>query len=321
MTLAGYLASRWLTAVFFLVATGATVLVGSGNRSATLWMALPFALLVLNLVAAILIHRRLRADTALLVLHLALLALVAAVVVSRLTYLDAQAALFQGTVFEGETVKLVHGPLNSGRLDHLAFANEGLRTRYDSSGRYVGTDHLVSWMDAAGRRQKAVIGDDHPLTLNGYRIYAVRQRGLAPLLRWEEPGKPAVVKRIDLDDHRDADYPPSANWTLAEGLEAWAQVRQAPWKPPLDGVERDFGIAGLAHTLIMRINEQRFELQPGESIDLPQGRLTYMRLGTWMGYRIVYDPLASWVLASALLAIGSLAWFYGRRPEARKVLP
>lgn len=313
------LADARLTLVFFLLTMVAAVAIASGDRLPTPWMAGPFGLLVLNLVAAILTHRRLRIDLALLVFHLALLALVVTIVGSRLIYFDGQFALSNGTAFEGQVTRSNHGPLHSGQLDQLSLVNEGFAIRYDADGRYRGTYNRVSWIDPEAGWQRAEIGDDRSVLIGGYRVSAVRQRGLAPLFRWEVTGRPPELGYVQVPDHRSSDYPPWEIWKLAKDLELWVQVNHAPLVQPVGRVEENLGAAELAHTLIVRAAEQRFEIRPGESIDFPQGRLTYLELGAWMGYRVVYDPLANWVMASVVVGIGSLAWFYARRLRLKEL--
>jgi cytochrome c biogenesis protein ResB len=67
------------------------------------------------------------------------------------------------------------------------------------------------------------------------------------------------------------------------------------------------------HTLVLRMDPLRHELQPGQSVALDGGTLTYLGLRSWMGYRVTYDPTLPWLLAASLLAVAALAWHYLRR--------
>jgi cytochrome c biogenesis protein len=43
---------------------------------------------------------------------------------------------------------------------------------------------------------------------------------------------------------------------------------------------------------------------------LPEGRIHYLGLKSWMGYRVDYDPTRPWLLAACLLAVLSITWFF-----------
>ena len=64
------------------------------------------------------------------------------------------------------------------------------------------------------------------------------------------------------------------------------------------------------HRLVLRVGEQRVELQPGQRMALPGGELVYEGLRTWMGYRVAYDPTLPWLLVASLLVAFSLALHY-----------
>jgi cytochrome c biogenesis protein len=57
---------------------------------------------------------------------------------------------------------------------------------------------------------------------------------------------------------------------------------------------------------VLRIGERRWELQPGGSVELPEGRIEYRGLRGWMGYSVFYDWTIPWLLAASLVAIGAL---------------
>ena len=57
---------------------------------------------------------------------------------------------------------------------------------------------------------------------------------------------------------------------------------------------------------------------------MPEGTLTYVRLDSWMGYRIVADPTKPWLIGTIAVAVISLVWFYSRivfRPLPAKSIP
>ena len=71
------------------------------------------------------------------------------------------------------------------------------------------------------------------------------------------------------------------------------------------------------YKLVVRVGEMRAELQPGESIELPDGRLEYRGLGSWMGYTVFSDWTTPWLLAAAALAAVSLALHFWNKFSSR----
>lgn len=308
------LASPYLSAAFFLLMAPAALIIGPGGQPASLWLLLPFLLLLVNLLAAILVNRRFRADLPLLIFHVSLLAVVFLFVIARLTYLDAATTLTSGTEFDGRMTKQEMGAFHPReKLAGLRFANEGLRARYSDDGTYRGTYNQVSWLSPQGKIQYAEIGDDRPLLLNDYRIYATVHRGLAPLFRWQRKDRPPEVGNIQLADHRAGEIPPSISWVLPGGPEAWVQLTVANVPRPQGRYQVDLGAGEIEHHLVLRIGNDRRELKIGDTVVLPEGELTYLRLNSWMSYRIVYDPATAWIMATVLVAAASLIAFYLRR--------
>lgn len=305
-------APRW-TVLFFLLMAAAALAIAQGAMAATPLTAIPFVLLVVNLVASILSNARFRADLPLLIFHLALLALVALVALARLTYLDARATLSSGTVFEGTLERQERGPLHWGRIEALRFANEGMSARYSEKGSYRGTDNRVRWQDSNGAWQISEIGDDRPLVLDGYRIYATVYRGLAPLFSWQPTGGAQEVGSVQLEDHRNSDLPPAAGWQLPGGPNLWVQINFTPLAAPRDTQQQNLGAGELQHTLVLRSGAQRHVMRIGDEIDFPQGKLRYLQLDSWMSYRFVYDPTVPWIIATLIVGVASLIWFYVRR--------
>ena len=205
------------------------------------------------------------------------------------------------------------GPWHGERLRALHFINDGLLTRYDENGVYRGTYNRIRWQGADGNWETAEIGDDRPLVLNGYRIFATVHRGLSPLFRWEPEQGVGELGTVQLADHREGDMPPSASWQLPGGPEVWAQLAHAPLERPVGRVQQNLRAGDLQHGMVVRVGDDRWELRPGESVALPGGTLTYVELSAWMSYRLVYDPATPWLMATIVVAVVSLVAFYWRR--------
>lgn len=312
------LASPRLTVAWFLFFAAAALWVAQGGAEPTAWMALPFAVLFINVAAAIVVQRRFRADLPLLLFHLALLALVTLVVVGRATHFEGNLRLTSGAAFAGEWLRTDMGPLHGQTYMQLRFANDGFVEEYPSGGAFHYTRNAVRWWDDRGFPVQAEIGDDRALVLMGYRIFATRNRGYAALFRWQpkEGGSHEGSALLPLPDSQG--FSSGIELDLPDGPQIWGQLQfPAPLPVPAAGARRsNLGAGEVDHRLVLRLGETRHELVSGSAIDLPGGRLTYVRLTSWMGYRVVYDPTVPWILATVAFGLVSLLWFYVRRWKA-----
>lgn len=282
-------------------------------------LAPALALLALNLAAALIVHPAFRRQLPLLVAHLALLALVAGVGLGRLLALDGRFELLQGEVFDGTLLDRSAGPLHVDRLQRLAFRPLGFEIDYAPGLKRGATRNRVAWTGADGRPREAVIGDHHPLVLDGHRFYTSPNKGYAPVLRWEpERGEP-LRGAVHLPSYPAQALRQSRAWPLPDGREAWVQLQ-------IDGPVLDPQAAGRfrlpeAHRLVLRVDGLRAELAPGQAQALPGGRLVYEGLGTWMGYRVTHDPTLPWLLAAAVLSALALGLHYALKFRAAAPAP
>lgn len=307
------IASPKLSAAFFLVAAAGAFWASTPGRSATLAMVAPFSLLAINLLAAIATNRRFRTDLPLLVFHLALLAMVVTFVTARLTYFEGQATVTAGSDFEGEMLVEESGAFHANRINALRFTNLGFTENFPARGHYHATYNRVRWPATSGETHTAEIGDDVPLILNGYRVYTSRHRGFSPVFRWQKADGTDEWGTVQLRDKNGGDFAGANDWVLPDGEKAWLMMDFAV--DDNDSGQRsrtNFGVDPQRHQVILRIGDIRHILEPGDSVARPGGTLTYVRLGSWMGYRIVSDPTRPWLIGSVALAVMSLIWFYTR---------
>jgi cytochrome c biogenesis protein len=280
-----------------------------------LWpLAAVIAALALNLAFALVLHPLLRQRLPLLCAHLALLALVGLVALGRLLALDGRFELTEGVAFDGTLMDGEAGPLHASRLQQLSFTHEGFEIDYAPGRKRGATRNTVRWTDDAGQPQRSVIGDHHPLLLQGHRIYTSPNKGFAPLLRWQPDRGEALLGAVHLPSFPAQELHQSRAWQLPDGREVWVllQLPQTLIDPQTAG---RFEMPR-SHTLVLRLGEQRAELTPGQAMAVPGGTLVYEGLRTWMGYRVAYDPTLPWLLATALLAAFSLALHYGLKFRA-----
>ena len=308
-----HLASPYLTALFFpLIAVGA-LMAANGYATPTVMMIVPFGMLAINLCAGIITHARFRADTWLLVFHLALLCLVLLFVLARLTYFEGQGVVTRGTWFDGHMVRVEAGPLHGERYRQLRFSNAGFVER-SAVGPYSGSlINQVEWLDPAfgDVPRSRQIADDRPLILEGYRIYPSSMRGFSPRLIWRPDVGAEERGALPLPPPGKGDFNRGASWILSSGHELWAMIHAQVSPPEYDRSNLDAD--KIAHTLVIRDGDARLELKPGESGRLPGGVMTYVQLDAWQGYHIVHDPTRPWLVAAVVVAVFSLVAYYGRR--------
>ncbi len=97
----------------------------------------------------------------------------------------------------------------------------------------------------------------------------------------------------------------SLQWTIpGTDNELWAFLKIEENVLPEDR-EFDFQVPQ-QHQLVLRNQDQRYTLRPGDEIELPGGVLRYRKLATWMGYKVDYDWTRPWLLATALIGLAGL---------------
>jgi hypothetical protein len=271
-------------------------------------LGLVMTALALNLAAAIVVHPAFRRRFALLVAHLALLALVLAAGLGRLLALDGRFELTEGVPFDGQLLDRASGALHRERLGQLRFTHHGFEIDYAPGRKRGATRNAVTWVDADGRAQQAVIGDHVPLVLDGHRFYTSSNKGFAPLLHWLPEGGEAVRGAVHLPSYPMHELRQSRPWLLPDGREAWVMLDFDEALIPPEAAAR-FRRPEV-HRLVLRVGDERHELAPGASVAIAGGVLAYEGLSTWMGYRVAYDPTLPWLLVSSLVAALALLWHY-----------
>ncbi len=319
------LASPKMVVAFFILAALGALSAGKEWLSPTLALLLPLGLLVLSLVATIVIHPRFRTDLPLLCLHLALLALVILFSLGRLTYLYGSISVTRNTQFNGVIDKLEQGPLHEDRFRQLRFVHGGLTERFkDEIGHHIEIRSRLRWQDPRGEWREAELGFGYPVILNGYRIYPSGRRGYSPIFQWQGSDGRQDIGTVQLFGVAEQVAEHSNSWLMPNGEKGWMQLESFAPNPPLRGTLRtDLDAEQLPHKLILRVGDNRHELQLGDTVNVRGGQLRYLKLESWGGYSLIYDPTEYWLIAAILVAVMSLGGMYmrqfRRRPPALKV--
>ena len=305
-----FFASLKLTLVI-LAALGVAIAVAYLSATPTTWaLAGPLAAFAVNIAAAVAINPVFQRQTALLMFHLALIAIILLIAAGRLTYLKGQVELAEGEVFDGQLTQEESGPWHQRRLGALRFSNDGFTIDYAKGVRRGNTRNKISWTIPDGQVQRAVIGDQTPLILAGYRFYTSHNKGFAPTFIWHpNSGGPPVLGTVHLPAYPLHEYKQALAWTPPGGkTPLWVmlqfdEVILDPAKPS------EFRLP-TKHQIVVRAGEERRELKQGEAIRLAEGILVYNGLRSWMGYTVFYDITLPWLLAACMLAVLSLAWHF-----------
>lgn len=311
------LGSLKLTALILLLtlAGGAMALVDVDHM--TRYMALPFALFALNLGCSLLTHPAFRSPSGLLVFHLALLAILLLVTLSRLTYLKAEIEVTEGAAFDGFPARVEAGPWHWNRLDRAGFENLGYSTHYVRASRRISTSNHVRWTDAAGRPQDAMIGDLVPLKLHGYRFYAdFANQGFAAVFVWLPKNGPPASGSVHFPTYTTNKSRQQQELTLPDSKEALAIQLQFD-EVILDPSRLSEFRLPSEHSLRVGRGVEQHTLAPGGRLELAGGTLVYEGLRRWMGYNVLYDFSILWLLAASVIAVLSLAWHYWRKFAAQ----
>ena len=315
MRLVFALASLKFTPIGLTLLGAASVAVYKFDHNATPWLAAPLLLLALNLIAAVATNGVFRRNTPLLIFHLALISLVLLAAIGRLTYLKGEAELTQGAAFD-ELKQVEAGPLHWGRLDQLHFVNDGFEISYQAGPVLSRNVNHMRWQNERGEELKGEIEDNLPLILFGYRIYPTSNKGFAPLFVWQPLNGAQVLGAVHLPSYPVNATAQAQTWRPAGSqADLWVMLQVDDNLIPPDRPSQ-FRLPD-NRTLVLRREDARYQMQPGDRIDLPDGTLVYRELRTWMGYRVFYDWTIPWMLAACVVAVLSMGWHFWRKFAVR----
>jgi cytochrome c biogenesis protein len=313
------LASLRLTMAIFVVFLLGVLLAHLTTQSFSLIVTVCCSLWALNLIATLITNGNFRSQPALLVFHLALLTIVILVATGRLIYLNGQAEVLEGQAFDGRLVSFESGRFHPWSLKEASFVNHGFQVRYAPGLKRLETSNRVSWTNSRGVEQTAMIGDDKPLLLKGYRFYTTWNKGFSLVFEWQPKGATPLLGSVNLPGYPGNALKQAQQWQLPGLPEpVWAMLQFEGDLIPLDR-EGEFRLPD-DYKVVVRYGEQRWELNPADSkaVDLPGGQLRYVGLTTWMGYLVTWDATIPWLLLASTIAVLALSWHfwqkYSRRP-------
>ncbi len=305
------LASLKLTPVGLLLLGIASVAVYRFDQGAAPWLAAPLLLLAVNLCAAVATNGVFRKQMPLLAFHLALIALVLLAAAGRLMYLKGTAEVTEGADFTGLKSRDA-GPLHMGRIEQVHFFNQGFEINYMAGPVLDRLLNRLRWSGPDGVERSAEIEQNKPLIVRGYRIYPTSNKGFAPLFLWRPANGEQALAAVHLPSYPGNATNQARSWRPAGSRDdIWVMLQVDPNLIPADRASR-FRLPD-QRRIVVRYQGQRWTMDPGAQITLPDGTLEYRELRTWMGYRFFHDWTIPWMLAACVVAVLSLGWHFQRK--------
>ena len=272
-----------------------------------IWIiALPTGLLILNFLLALATRDILKNNWALMVFHFALMALVLLAFAGRLSFFKATLELAENEEFAGQLENVRQGPWHRYGLSATRFTNLGFQIRYHAGIKRDKTVNQLLLTTPDGLQQPLEIGDHVPVIIGHYRFYTSHNKGYAPVFEWQPFTSSAkVVGSIHLPAYPTHEFRQALQWTIpGTEIELWAFLKIEENVLPEDR-EFDFQVPQ-QHQLVLRYQDNRYALRPGDELELPGGILRYQKLSTWMGYKVDYDWTRPWLLSTALISLAGL---------------
>ncbi|MDH3527014.1 MAG: hypothetical protein OEM43_05880 [Gammaproteobacteria bacterium] len=294
-----------------LLALAVGVLVSYRDVTAsTAWMAVPLLCLAVNLLAALIVNTRIRSRPALLVFHLCLLAVVLLATYGHLSSLQARVEITEGQAFNAADVEMVReGPWHPRqRLDSVVFVQGPLRVDYAPGLKRQHTASQLGIRDAVAGEVLTTIGDNTPHIQAGYRFYTTSNKGYSAILTWLGSDGVRQTGAINFPSYPANDWNQTNQWTGPAGKHFRLEL-DLP-RPQSFDRHWAFDATPAVAALTIMADDQRVRLEPGEVLQLENGRLQFEEVRLWMGYRITYEPLLPWLLFAALVGVLALAWHF-----------
>jgi len=301
--------NRFTLLALVLLAVGIVIYYQFSPPGRLWFIVFPSLLLMVNFLLAVATRGILRQNWPLMAFHFALMLLVMLVFLGQMSYFQGTLELAENEVFSGDQRQLDNvrrGPWHRYALGDASFSNLGFRINYHSGVKRDRTVNRIE-RDSGDASQRIVeIGDHVPLVIGHYRFYTSHNKGYAPVFEWRPSASSAVVTgSIHLPAYPINEYRQALEWQVpGSNHRLWTMLRIDENVLPED---RPFEFrVPRQHRIVVRIDDRRYEMNPGDRINLADGVLRYRELSTWMGYKIDYDWTRPWLLATALIGLAGL---------------
>lgn len=299
---------------FTVVALTALAALAVGGRLwaalAPAWLALPAAALVVNLLAALLTNRRIRARRALAVFHWSLLAFALLLAVSALGRFEGTVEIVEGGAFDPDAVHVTkRAPLAVERVTGVDFVQSSFTVDY-LPGLTRRQLHGTVRVDGARRD----VSEHGALDVNGYRFSPTPNKGFAVLLTWRGDRGGSMQGAVHLPSYPVYEWRQETTWQTPAGESVTIAFRPAQRVPM--AASWTFSRARAVGTVTVRTASGDAVLAPGSPLRLRGGALVLDDVRLWMGYAIDHDPAMPWLFLAAAVGVLSLTWHVLREGPA-----
>ena len=290
---------------------GVIVLAFTGNRYPDLgmdWVAIPLALLAVNLLAAIAVNGQFRRQPALLAFHVCLLAVVTLLAAGVMLRFDGKVELVEGERFDpGNVVEADAGWWHGGDLFAIDFAQGPVEVEYRSGLVRQSTRSTI--FDPVTESERT-IGDRVSADFDGYRFVTTMNKGYALIVSWGT-GDDVRYGSINFPSYPEFEWKQVQEWTPPGGMPLTFELEfEAPAPRDRDWV---LSIARKPVAVTVSSPDGTTRLVEGDSLRFDGGTLGIETTRMWMGYRVDYYPLLPWAFAAAMLALLAMAAYFQRR--------
>lgn len=287
------------------------------QTSSIAWMVTPQLVLALNLMAALRVNPLFRAQPALMLFHISLLAVVLLAAASQLGSLQGRLELTEGQVFSADAVTVMQqGPWHSReRLARLAFEQGPLRVRYNPGLKRSTTESRLLLDGEAANGDVVLVGDNTPLKMDGYRLYTTSNKGFSAILAWRGAAGDVQAGAVNFPSYPVNDWQQLNTWTSPNGQQLGLELMLE--SPPDFLQQWTLDSDQAVGTLRVTVDGRTLIMNPGDRVQLGGGVLQFVDVRMWMGYAIRYEPLLPWLFGVAVLGVLALAWYFRTRLDSR----
>ena len=286
------------------------------QTSSIAWMVTPQLLLALNLMAAMRVNPVFRAQPALMLFHVCLLAVVLLAAASQLGSLQGRLELTEGQAFSADAVTVLQqGPWHSReRLARMAFEQGSLRVRYNPGLKRSTTESSLVLGGEAGNGEVVLVGDNTPLKMAGYRLYTTSNKGFSAILLWRGAAGEVQAGAVNFPSYPVNDWQQLNNWTSPNGQQLGLELMIE--NPPDYSQQWVLDSDRAAGALRVTVDGRTLIMNPGDRVQLGDGVLQFVDVRMWMGYAIRFEPLLPWLFGVAVLGVLALAWYFRARLDS-----
>lgn len=308
MSILRKISSLKLTLVGMLALMLGVLLIYLEGVSNSAWIALPLSVLSLNLLAALIVNPRFRRQSGLLIFHVCLLAVMLLATFGWLSNLKGRIEIMQGQSFNASNVEVLRQGIFHPweQLESVDFQQGPIRVEYANNLIRGRTESQILLPQ---QHSILTVGDNVPFRMEGYRFYTTSNKGYAVVLTWIGTRGDTQQGAIHFPSYPLNDWNQRNDWQTPVGEQLRFELLLNKTPPEKDAWVYDRVYNTGALRLLLN-NGKKVRLEAGESINLKGGALRFDEIRMWMGYDIFYDPMLTWLFATAIVGIFGLAWHF-----------